>query len=48
MAGVGRGERAARVQMRPEIRRLHRSLGTTSVFVTHDRFAAMTMADRLV
>ncbi len=37
-----------RVQVRLEIRRLHRSLGATSVFVTHDQFEAMTMADRLV
>lgn len=37
-----------RVQMRAEIRRLHRRLGTTSVFVTHDQVEAMTMADRLV
>ena len=37
-----------RVQMRAEIRRLHRKLGTTSVFVTHDQAEAMTLADRLV
>ena len=37
-----------RVQMRAEIRRLHRRLGTTSVFVTHDQVEAMTLADRLV
>ncbi|MDX5358582.1 MAG: sn-glycerol-3-phosphate ABC transporter ATP-binding protein UgpC, partial [Rhodobacterales bacterium] len=37
-----------RVQMRLEIRRLHRELGTTSVFVTHDQLEAMTMADLLV
>jgi sn-glycerol 3-phosphate transport system ATP-binding protein len=37
-----------RVQMRAEIRRLHRRLGTTSVFVTHDQAEAMTLADRLV
>jgi sn-glycerol 3-phosphate transport system ATP-binding protein len=37
-----------RVQMRLEIRRLHRDLGTTSVFVTHDQLEAMTMADMLV
>jgi sn-glycerol 3-phosphate transport system ATP-binding protein len=37
-----------RVQMRAEIRRLHRQLGTTSVFVTHDQAEAMTLADRLV
>ena len=37
-----------RVQMRAEIRKLHRQLGTTSVFVTHDQAEAMTLADRIV
>lgn len=37
-----------RVQMRVEIRRLQRSLRTTSVYVTHDQMEAMTLADRLV
>jgi len=37
-----------RVQMRAEIRKLHRRLGTTSVFVTHDQAEAMTLADRIV
>ena len=37
-----------RVQMRAEIRRLHRRLGTTSVFVTHDQVEAMTLADKMV
>ena len=37
-----------RVQMRVEIRRLHRRLKATSVFVTHDQVEAMTLADRLV
>ncbi|WP_193173615.1 ABC transporter ATP-binding protein [Nisaea nitritireducens] len=37
-----------RVQMRVEIKQLHRELGATSVFVTHDQVEAMTMADRLV
>jgi sn-glycerol 3-phosphate transport system ATP-binding protein len=37
-----------RVQMRIEIRKLQRSLGTTSVYVTHDQLEAMTLADRLV
>jgi len=37
-----------RVQMRVEIKQLHKSLGATSVFVTHDQTEAMTMADRLV
>jgi len=37
-----------REQMRTEIRKLHRDLGTTSVYVTHDQIEAMTMADRIV
>ena len=37
-----------RVQMRVEIKQLHRELNATSVFVTHDQTEAMTMADRLV
>jgi sn-glycerol 3-phosphate transport system ATP-binding protein len=37
-----------RVQMRLEIKRLQRSLETTSIYVTHDQVEAMTMADRLV
>jgi sn-glycerol 3-phosphate transport system ATP-binding protein len=37
-----------RVAMRAEVRRLHRQLGVTSIFVTHDQVEAMTLADRLV
>ena len=37
-----------RVQMRTEISRLHRRLGTTFVYVTHDQVEAMTMGDRVV
>lgn len=37
-----------RVQMRYEISRLHRRLGTTIIYVTHDQTEAMTMGDRLV
>ncbi|SLN21416.1 sn-glycerol-3-phosphate import ATP-binding protein UgpC [Oceanibacterium hippocampi] len=37
-----------RVQMRIEIKRLHRTFGVTSVYVTHDQVEAMTLADRLV
>ncbi|PKR88431.1 sugar ABC transporter ATP-binding protein [Pleomorphomonas diazotrophica] len=37
-----------RVQMRAEIKDLHRRLGTTTVYVTHDQIEAMTMADRIV
>ena len=37
-----------RVHMRIEIARLHRELGTTIVYVTHDQVEAMTLADRVV
>ncbi|MFA9441314.1 sn-glycerol-3-phosphate import ATP-binding protein UgpC [Uliginosibacterium sp. sgz301328] len=37
-----------RVQMRLEIQKLHRTLGTTSLFVTHDQVEAMTLAHRMV
>ncbi|MHB1103510.1 MAG: sn-glycerol-3-phosphate import ATP-binding protein UgpC [Devosia sp.] len=37
-----------RGQMRVEIRRLQRTLRTTSLYVTHDQLEAMTLADRLV
>ncbi len=37
-----------RVQMRAEIRRLQRRLGTTSLYVTHDQVEAMTLGDRLL
>ena len=37
-----------RVQMRVELTRLHRRLGATMVYVTHDQVEAMTMADRIV
>ena len=37
-----------RVQMRTELKQLHRRLGTTTIFVTHDQVEAMTMADRIV
>ena len=34
--------------MRAEIKKLHRDLGATSIYVTHDQIEAMTMADRIV
>jgi sn-glycerol 3-phosphate transport system ATP-binding protein len=37
-----------RVQMRLEIQKLHRNLGTTSVYVTHDQVEAMTLAERMI
>jgi multiple sugar transport system ATP-binding protein len=37
-----------RVKMRSEISALHRQLGSTMVYVTHDQVEAMTMADTIV
>ncbi len=37
-----------RVQMRVEISRLHKQLGTTMIYVTHDQIEAMTLADKIV
>ncbi|MFN2644236.1 MAG: sn-glycerol-3-phosphate ABC transporter ATP-binding protein UgpC [Burkholderiales bacterium] len=37
-----------RVQMRAELQALHRRLGTTSLYVTHDQVEAMTLAQRMV
>ncbi len=37
-----------RVEMRVEITRLHRELGTTIIYVTHDQVEAMTLADKIV
>jgi ABC-type Fe3+/spermidine/putrescine transport system ATPase subunit len=37
-----------RVQMRAELARLHRRLGTTVIYVTHDQVEAMTLGDRIV
>ena len=39
---------ALRVQMRLEITKLHQSLKTTMIYVTHDQVEAMTMADKIV
>ncbi|MBI5202976.1 MAG: sn-glycerol-3-phosphate ABC transporter ATP-binding protein UgpC [Elusimicrobia bacterium] len=38
---------ALRVQMRGELSRLHRRLGSTMVYVTHDQVEAMTLATRV-
>ncbi|TCV68656.1 sn-glycerol-3-phosphate ABC transporter ATP-binding protein UgpC [Neorhizobium sp. S3-V5DH] len=37
-----------RVQMRVEISKLHKRLGNTTIYVTHDQVEAMTMADKIV
>ncbi|MBC7501144.1 MAG: sn-glycerol-3-phosphate import ATP-binding protein UgpC [Herminiimonas sp.] len=37
-----------RVQMRLEIQKLHRTLGTTSLYVTHDQVEAMTLGQRMI
>ena len=37
-----------RVEMRTQIKRLHRMLRTTTIYVTHDQVEAMTLADRVV
>ena len=39
---------ALRVATRIEIARLHRQLGATMIYVTHDQIEAMTLADRIV
>jgi ABC-type sugar transport system ATPase subunit len=37
-----------RVEMRTELLRLHKRVGRTTIYVTHDQIEAMTMADRIV
>ncbi|HEY0207707.1 sn-glycerol-3-phosphate ABC transporter ATP-binding protein UgpC [Acerihabitans sp.] len=37
-----------RVKMRSEIKKLHKRLGKTTVYVTHDQIEAMTLADKIV
>jgi sn-glycerol 3-phosphate transport system ATP-binding protein len=37
-----------RVQMRLEIQKMHRALGTTSLYVTHDQVEAMTLGQRMI
>lgn len=37
-----------RVQMRTEISKLHKNLGATMIYVTHDQTEAMTMGDKIV
>lgn len=44
---LGALDRALRVEMEEEIRRLHRDLGTTIVYVTHDQQEALALSDRI-
>ena len=37
-----------RLEMRAEIRRIHRELGRTTIYVTHDQEEALSLADRIV
>lgn len=37
-----------RVRTRTELQKLHKTLGVTSIYVTHDQIEAMTLADRIV
>ena len=37
-----------RVDMRVEIARLHKDIGATMIYVTHDQVEAMTLADKIV
>src|ERR1700677_4024422 len=39
---------ALRVQLRMEVTKLQKQLGTTAIYVTHDQVEAMTMADKIV
>jgi putative spermidine/putrescine transport system ATP-binding protein len=44
---LGALDKQLREQMQLEIRRLHRELGVTMVYVTHDQAEALTMSDRI-
>ena len=44
---LGALDRALREQMKGEIRRLHRELGLTILYVTHDQEEALTLSDRI-
>jgi len=37
-----------RIEMRTEIRRIHRALGLTTIYVTHDQEEALSLSDRVV
>ncbi len=44
---LGALDRTLRIEMEAEIRRLHRDLGTTIVYVTHDQQEALALSDRI-
>ncbi|MGA7486882.1 MAG: ABC transporter ATP-binding protein [Xanthobacteraceae bacterium] len=44
---LGALDRNLRQQMQVEIKRIHREVGITMIYVTHDQTEAMTMSDRL-
>ncbi len=45
---LGALDKNLREQMQVEIKRIHREVGITTVYVTHDQTEAMTMSDRVV
>ena len=45
---LGALDKKLREQMQLEIKRIHRSVGTTFIYVTHDQTEALTMSDRVV
>lgn len=44
---LGALDKNLREQMQTEIKRLHRELGTTIIYVTHDQEEALNMSDRI-
>lgn len=44
---LGALDKNLREQMQVEIKRIHRELGITTIYVTHDQTEAMTMSDRI-
>jgi putative spermidine/putrescine transport system ATP-binding protein len=45
---LGALDKNLREQMQVELKRIHREVGTTMIYVTHDQTEAMTMSDRIV
>jgi putative spermidine/putrescine transport system ATP-binding protein len=44
---LGALDKSLREQMQVELKRMHRNLGVTMIYVTHDQTEAMTMSDRI-